>query len=61
MTLAEYRKYSKGFTIRGAADEFNEDDRPAAMISWESARVFCAWLSEQAEEKKAGRVYSLLG
>jgi formylglycine-generating enzyme required for sulfatase activity len=59
VTLGEYRKFKPGHRIEGAEEEFNADDRPAAMVSWNDARAFCAWLSEQPREKQAGRVYSL--
>jgi formylglycine-generating enzyme required for sulfatase activity len=59
VTLGQYRKFKPGHTVEGADDEFNEDDRPAAMVSWDDAKAFCAWLSAQDEEKKAGRVYAL--
>ncbi len=59
VTLGQYRQWKKGHRIDGAADEFNSDDRPAAMVSWDEAWQFCAWLSELPEEKKAGRVYAL--
>jgi formylglycine-generating enzyme required for sulfatase activity len=59
VTLGQYRKFKPGHKVEGAEDEFNADDRPAALVSWHDARAFCAWLSEQPEEKKAGRVYSL--
>jgi formylglycine-generating enzyme required for sulfatase activity len=59
VTLGQYRKFKPGHTIPGAAEPFNADDRPAAMVSWEDARAFCRWLSEQPGEKAAGRVYAL--
>ena len=59
VTLGQYRKFKAGHKVEGADDEFNEDDRPAAMVSWDDAKAFCAWLSAQDEEKKAGRVYAL--
>ncbi|MCE9532230.1 MAG: formylglycine-generating enzyme family protein [Planctomycetes bacterium] len=59
VTLGQYRRWKKDHRIEGAEDAFNADDRPAASISWNDARAFCAWLSEQSEEKKAGRIYSL--
>lgn len=59
VTLAEYRKYKQAHRIDGADPEFNEDDRPAAMVSWHDARGFCDWLSSQPAEKAAGRVYAL--
>jgi len=58
-TLSQYRRFKSRHQIEGAAAEFNGDDRPAAMVSWEEARAFCAWLSEQPAEKKARRVYAL--
>lgn len=59
VTLGQYRQFKKGHSVEGADDEFNADDRPAAMVSWDEARAFCAWLSDLPAEKKAGRVYSL--
>ncbi len=59
VTLGQYRRFRRGHRIAGAAPEFNQDDRPAAFVSWTDARAFCAWLSEQPAEKKAGRVYRL--
>ena len=59
VTLGQYRRFRPGHRVEGAADEFNADDRPAALLSWLDARAFCAWLSERPEEKKAGRAYSL--
>lgn len=58
-TLAQYRRYRKDHKIEGADDEFNEDDRPAAMVSWEEAKAYCGWLSELPDEQKEGRIYSL--
>jgi formylglycine-generating enzyme required for sulfatase activity len=59
VTLGQYRKFRAKHRIEGADAEFNEDDRPASMVSWDDAKAFCTWLSTQEEEKKAGRVYSL--
>jgi formylglycine-generating enzyme required for sulfatase activity len=59
VTLGQYRKYKPKHRIEGADDEFNEDDRPAAMVSWDDAVAFCKWLSEQPKEKAAGRTYHL--
>ncbi len=59
VTLGQYRKFRTKHRIEGADGEFNKDERPAAMVSWDDAKAFCAWLSSQEEEKKAGRVYSL--
>jgi formylglycine-generating enzyme required for sulfatase activity len=59
VTLGQYRMWKMGHKIEGAEDVFNTDDRPAAMVSWNDARAFCDWLSEQSEEKRTGRVYSL--
>ena len=59
VTLGQYRKFKPGHKVEGADDEFNEDDRPAAMVSWDDAKAFCAWLSNRDEEKNAGRVYTL--
>jgi formylglycine-generating enzyme required for sulfatase activity len=59
VTLGQYRRYKPGHKVDGAEPEFNEDDRPAAMVSWNDARAFCAWLSGRPEEKEAGRVYAL--
>jgi len=47
------------FKIDGADDEFNAEDRPAAMVNWHEARAFCLWLSDQPDEKKARRIYHL--
>jgi formylglycine-generating enzyme required for sulfatase activity len=59
VTLGQYRRFRPGHRVEGAADEFNRDDLPAAMVSWNDARAFCAWLSERPEERRAGRVYGL--
>lgn len=59
VTLGQYRKFKPGHQINGSPPEFNKDDLPAAMLSWNDAREFCAWLNEHPDEKKAGRVYSL--
>src|SRR5690606_12263716 len=59
VTLGEYRRFRAGHAVEGAGEEFNADDRPAAMVSWEEARAFCEWLSAQPAEKEAGRVYAL--
>jgi formylglycine-generating enzyme required for sulfatase activity len=59
VTLGQYRKFKAGHKVEGADDEFNEDERPAAMVSWDDARAFCTWLSSRDEEKKAGQVYAL--
>jgi formylglycine-generating enzyme len=59
VTLSQYRKFREKHRIEGADNEFNEADRPAAMVSWDDAKAFCEWLSMQDEEKKAGRVYAL--
>ena len=59
ITLGQYRHFKSEHRIEGAANEFNADDRPAAMVSWDEAREFCKWLSDQPEERKLGRSYSL--
>ena len=59
VTLGQYRRFKPGHKVEGADDEFNEDDRPAAMVSWDDARGSATWLSAQDDEKKAGRVYAL--
>ncbi len=59
VTLGQYRRFKAGHKVEGADEEFNADDRPAAMVSWHDARAFCAWLTERPEEKAAGRVYAL--
>src|SRR5262249_41767406 len=59
VTLGQYRKFKADHKVPDADDEFNRDDRPAAWVSWKEARAFCAWLSDQEAEKKAGRVYAL--
>lgn len=59
VTLGQYRKFKPGHVVDGAERAFNDDERPAAMVSWDEARAFCRWLSEQPEEKAAGRAYSL--
>lgn len=58
-TLGAYRSFKPGHRVEGAADAANADDRPAAMVSWDDARAFCQWLSDQDAEKKAGRTYAL--
>jgi formylglycine-generating enzyme required for sulfatase activity len=59
LTLGQYRKFRSGHRVEKAEAEFNADDRPAAMVSWEDARAYCQWLSDQPQEKKAGRRYHL--
>jgi formylglycine-generating enzyme required for sulfatase activity len=59
VTLGQYRRWKSGHQVENAAAEFNDDDRPAAMVDWNDARAYCQWLSDQPEEKRAGRVYSL--
>ena len=59
VTMGQYRRWKAGHKVVGAEDAFDADDVPAAMVSWNDARAYCAWLSEQPAEKKAGRVYSL--
>jgi formylglycine-generating enzyme required for sulfatase activity len=59
VTMGQYRRFKPGHEVEGAAPEFNRDEVPAASVSWNEAREFCAWLAEQPEEKGAGRRYSL--
>jgi formylglycine-generating enzyme required for sulfatase activity len=59
VTLGQYRVFKPNHRIEGADDEFNADDRPAALVSWDDARAFCASLSARAEERQAGRAYAL--
>lgn len=59
VTLGQYRKFRPGHEVPNAAIEFNADDRPAALVSWSDTNDFCKWLSSQADEKSAGRAYSL--
>jgi len=57
ITLGQFRKFKPAHRVEGASEEFNADDRPAAMISWKEAGDFCEWLSKHKDE--AGRVYSM--
>lgn len=59
VTMGQYRKFKAEHQVADAGAEFNKDDVPVAMVSWNDARAFCTWLSDQPAEKKAGRVYSL--
>jgi len=59
VTMGQYRKFRADHRVPDAAPEFNADDVPAAAVSWNDARAFCAWLSDQPDEKKAGRIYTL--
>jgi formylglycine-generating enzyme required for sulfatase activity len=59
VTLGQYRRFKPDHKIPGADAEFNGDDRPVAMVSWNDARAYCAWLSELPAETKARRVYHL--
>lgn len=59
VTLGQYRKYKAAHRLDGSEPAFNEDNRPAAGVSWNDARAYCVWLSSQPEEKMAGRVYAL--
>jgi formylglycine-generating enzyme required for sulfatase activity len=56
VTLSQYRRWKPHHAVEHAAPEFNADDRPAAMVSWDDARAFCKWLSELPDEKRAGRL-----
>lgn len=59
VTMGQYRKFKADHQVPGADEEFNKDDVPSALVSWNDARAFCVWLSEQPAEKQAGRVYAL--
>jgi formylglycine-generating enzyme required for sulfatase activity len=59
VTMGQYRRFKADHQVPGSADEFNKDDRPVAHVNWHEARAFCAWLSEQPDEKEASRVYTL--
>jgi formylglycine-generating enzyme required for sulfatase activity len=59
VTMGQYRKFKPDHQVPEAAAEFQADDMPAAMLSWNDARAFCEWLSERPEEKAAGRRYAL--
>src|SRR5262245_24395978 len=55
VTLGQYRHFKAAHAIAGAEAGFNAPDRPAAMMSWNDARDFCAWLSDRPEEKSMRR------
>lgn len=57
VTLGQYRKWKPGHKIEGADPEFNDNDRPTAMVTWKEAGAFCEWLGQQKGE--AGRHYAL--
>ena len=59
VTLGQFRQWRKEHQVADAAAEFNQDDRPAAMVNWLEAQEYCQWLTEQPAEKEAGRVYAL--
>jgi formylglycine-generating enzyme required for sulfatase activity len=59
VTMGQYRKWKEGHKVEGAEAPFNDDDRPAAMVSWNDAREFCEWLTSLNAERNAGRIYSL--
>jgi formylglycine-generating enzyme required for sulfatase activity len=59
VTMGQYRRWKAGHKVAGAEAAFDADDVPAAMVSWNDARAYCAWLSDRPAEKKAGRVYAL--
>ncbi len=59
VTHAQYRAWKPDHRVEGSEEAFQEGDRPAAGLSWEDARAFCAWLGERPEEKAAGRAYAL--
>ena len=59
VTLGQYRRFKPGHEVPGAAPEFNADDMPAAMVSWNDAQAFCQWLSELPDEQRANRTYVL--
>src|SRR4051812_3456703 len=59
VTLGQYRRFKPGHRIPDAEEAFNDDARPAALVSWDDARAFCAWLSQQPDEVKAGRAYGM--
>ena len=58
VTLGQFRKYQPNHKV-GEEAEFNTDDRPAAMVSWNDARKFCDWLTNQPAEQATARRYSL--
>src|SRR5262249_12466884 len=59
VTMGQYRRFKAEHKVPDAAADFNKDDVPVAMVSWNDARAFCAWLWEQPAEKNPGRIYSL--
>lgn len=59
VTLGQYRCFRRAHQIEGADQEFNHENRPAAMLSWIDANAYCQWLTDQPAEQNAGRVYSL--
>lgn len=59
VTLGQYRRFKPGHEVAGAPPEFNADDVPTALVSWNDAQAFCHWLSDRPEERQAGRTYSL--
>ena len=59
VTLGQYRRFRAEHRVERADEAFNADDRPAAMVSWDDAQAFCAWLSAQPEEVQAVRAYAL--
>lgn len=59
VTLGQYRRFRSDHHLENVDEHFNKEDRPAALVSWQEAREFCTWLSEQPEEKDARRRYYL--
>ncbi len=59
VTMGQYRRFKDGHKLPDAGAAFNEDDVPAAMVSWNDARAYCVWLSDRPAEKDAQREYAL--
>ena len=56
VTFAQYDRYCEAEGKEKPDDEgWGRGDRPAINVSWEDARAYCAWLSEQT-----GETYRLL-
>ena len=64
VTNAQFRRFrpehdSGYYEGRDASGTLDADGLPAVRVSWNDAKAFCEWLSDQPAERAAGRTYRL--